>query len=102
MNNIIVEVNKTHFAKATSYVHNNKCPLAEALKELYPNSEIEVFTSRAYINGKHFKLKGWTENWLHGGLGGNKVEELMDKAKDGKRVRKYNVTLIRDKNDDTN
>lgn len=49
---IIVKIEPRHFAASVgwSHVRNNKCPLFNALKELFPNKDIVVGASGVFID----------------------------------------------------
>lgn len=92
---ITLKVSTKHFRKAISYGSTHQCPLAEALKEKFPNKKIAVGSVTATIGGTSYTLKGWigrpamSEYYIGHELG----EKLIAKAQSGKRVKTYTVTL---------
>lgn len=89
---MLVKVTTKHFKRATSFLSNSHCPLAEAIRNVLPNADICVGGDNVNIDDEcNIPFKGWSEG--HDEMT-DKISEWIDKAKQGKRIKTVTVELI--------
>lgn len=102
-----VTVTPEHFKKATQFIDNENCPLAVALKEMFPGKHIMVYVFDVFIEGfppttadedcsqTTHTLKGWSDtSYELGGLHSEKINRYIEYAKAGEEVPSFDVELI--------
>jgi hypothetical protein len=88
--NINIKVTTKHFRKSTGYTDPWGCPLAMAIKDVYPNSQILINIGNANIDGVNYEI---TYDWcfgqnIYGGkLKNLSIDEMIKLAKEDKSIR---------------
>lgn len=96
---IEVKIETRHFKSALAYASNYNCPLAQALKEAFPESKYDLCVGSRSVNltvnkSKNcYKISGWYESAPNDFVAQNEVNDLINKALAGEETPTYNVTL---------
>lgn len=88
--NITVSVETRHYKAADSYCSICSCPLAMAIKELFPEKRVLVGTDTASIGKIDYNL----ENWENYEFTSNTIEEMITVAKNDEEIETKIVTLV--------
>ena len=87
MKTIEIKVTTKHFRESVGYASIVACPLALALKEKYPDTNIVVGGTSVDIGKDTYRLsKNWDDGFEN-------VVKAISRAKEGKRVSTFLVTL---------
>jgi hypothetical protein len=94
---IKISVTTKHFRESEHYSNPGKCPLAVAVKELYPNKNVGVHIGFVQIGGNHYEV---TDDWcfsqeIYGGkLKGLSIDDMIAMAKNDESIEFPTKTLI--------
>ena len=84
-----IEVTTKHFRESTMYGDNENCPLAMAIKDMFPkDTSIDVGGWTAGIGKENYKI---SDNWANISFD---IDEMISKAKNGEEISTIIVELI--------
>ena len=98
MQEIKIAVQQKHFKEATSFLDNHNCPLAQALKDAFPDKKIVVWGYDLSIGNDNYNIP---QNWI---LAANQrtgvrhlgyFDTLIAKAKAGEEVETFDLVLTK-------
>lgn len=85
-----VEIGTKQFAAAERFISSTECPLAIALKELFPKEIVKVGADNVDVGSKlNLKFTGWSE----AGNFGHKAQYFIQAAKDGEETPTFIVDI---------
>jgi hypothetical protein len=94
---IKVKITTEHFKNATNYSDNENCPLAMAVKDVFPEvTEIDVICGWVIVGRKTYSVtKDWNSGQkIYGGkFKGMDIDEMIKLAKGGTRIPIKYLTL---------
>ena len=83
---MIIEVKTEHFRNSPSYLSNDECPLALAIKDKLPDSVVGVGGYDVRINDEWYSF---SDNW-HNAI---QIKQWMELAQHGEEIETVKVKL---------
>jgi len=94
MKNIKLLITPAIWARATQYTDKQHCPIAEAIREQFPDTFIEVYNRTLMIGLQEYKILPVDNGyWSFGQYSPVDVDEYIRMAKDGQDVPTVEINL---------